>query len=267
MPLVTDSILDGTKKALGIGYEYVEFDPDIIMHINSVFSTLQQLGVGEDHENSFMILDNTSTWTEFIGTEKNVNAVKSYMYLRVRLLFDPPATSFAQDSMQKQAQELEWRLNVQMEGVRHPFTSLPSVPVIPVIPEVPEVPGVPDDGTTSWSNIFKYRAKTNALPGDPGDGKFQWLDANQIASTQIDISNLTDDSLDVAAGLARVKAGDLIHVQDWSASQNYQNWVVDTITNNLTYYSLGVVFVSASGTGETNFPSNRLLAVQLRTSV
>jgi len=122
-----ESILDSTKKVLGIDSAYTAFDPDITMHINSVFSTLQQLGVGANPDESFMITNRLATWEEFIGTEKNVNAVKSYMYLRVRLLFDPPATSFAQDSMQKQAQELEWRLNVQMEGVRHPSTTTPPV--------------------------------------------------------------------------------------------------------------------------------------------
>ena len=121
-----ESILDSTKKVLGIESDYTAFDIDIIMHINSVFSTLQQLGIGANHEESFAITGKDEMWEDFIGTEKNVNAVKSYMYLRVRLLFDPPATSFAQDSMQKQAQELEWRLNVQMEGVRHPWTPSPA---------------------------------------------------------------------------------------------------------------------------------------------
>ena len=151
MVLITDSILDGTKKALGLGYEYVEFDPDIIMHINSVFSTLQQLGVGEDHENSFMILDNTSTWTEFLGAAKNVNAVKSYMYLRVRLLFDPPATSFAQDSMQKQATELEWRLNVTVDPGT-PYTSTP-----------PESGGIGDGDEGEQGE-----QGPQGIPGEPG---------------------------------------------------------------------------------------------------
>lgn len=110
---MTDSILESTKKALGLSSDYTVFDADIIMHINSVFSTLQQLGVGP--RNGFFIEDDSKIWSEFINDDSRLNAVKSYMYLRVRLLFDPPATSFAIDSFQKQITELEWRLNVVVE--------------------------------------------------------------------------------------------------------------------------------------------------------
>lgn len=115
---MTTSILNSTKKMLGLDANYTAFDQDIIMHINSVFATLHQLGVGPDQ--SFAITDSTATWEQFIGSEQNINSVKSYMYIKVRLLFDPPATSFAIDSLQKQANEYEWRLNTHMEGVRHP---------------------------------------------------------------------------------------------------------------------------------------------------
>lgn len=115
---MTDSILDSVKKVLGIDSEYVAFDEDIIMHINSVFSTLSQLGVGP--EAGFEIHDSTQVWTDFIGTDKNLNQVKTYTNLRVRLIFDPPATSFGIDAMQKQIDQIEWRLNVYMEGVKHP---------------------------------------------------------------------------------------------------------------------------------------------------
>ena len=113
MAVIPNSILDTTKKALGISPEYDVFDVDIIMHINSVFSTLQQLGLGP--KDGFSIEDNTKLWSEFIGDTKNIEAVRSYMYLRVRLLFDPPATSFAITAFEKQAQELEWRLNVAVD--------------------------------------------------------------------------------------------------------------------------------------------------------
>lgn len=111
---MTDSILDSTKKILGIDPEYTAFDIDIITHINSVFSTLDQLGIGP--EGGFMIEDNTATWSEFLGSDPRLNPVKTYMYLRVRLAFDPPATSFHLDAMQKQIQEHEWRLNVYRES-------------------------------------------------------------------------------------------------------------------------------------------------------
>lgn len=116
---VTDSILDSTKKVLGIDDEYDVFDLDLIMHINSVFATLNQLGVGP--EEGFMIQGADETWVSFIGEEKQLNSVKSYVYLKVRLMFDPPATSFAIESFNKMTKEYEWRLNVQQEEVRHPW--------------------------------------------------------------------------------------------------------------------------------------------------
>ncbi|QFG09113.1 hypothetical protein PBI_SPORTO_5 [Arthrobacter phage Sporto] len=116
MAELNDSILDTTKKILGIAPEYTAFDLDIITHINSIFFVLNQLGVGPTE--GFMITDNTSMWSEFIG-EEQVIAVKSYMGLRVRLIFDPPATGPATDAMNKQAEQLEWRLHTQMEGVRY----------------------------------------------------------------------------------------------------------------------------------------------------
>ena len=114
-----DSILDSTKKILGLDPEYDVFDVDIISHINSAFFTLNQLGVGPAE--GFMITDNTTPWTWFSEGPSNLNAVKTYVYLRVRLLFDPPQTSFAISAMEKQIQELEWRLNVHREGVTYPW--------------------------------------------------------------------------------------------------------------------------------------------------
>ena len=106
-----DSILISTKKILGIEADYTAFDLDIITHINSVFTTLTQLGVGP--VTGFSIEDDTETWDLFMAPWENLNAVKTYMYLRVRLLFDPPTTSYHLTSLEKQVAELEWRLNVQ----------------------------------------------------------------------------------------------------------------------------------------------------------
>lgn len=106
-----DSILNNTKKVLGIPAEYPQFDLDITLHINSVFSTLYQLGVGPQ-DDQFLITGTDETWADFIGTQKNVNMVKSYIYLRVRLLFDPPASGFGLTSIQEQIKEFEWRMNV-----------------------------------------------------------------------------------------------------------------------------------------------------------
>lgn len=108
-----DSILTSTKKILGIDESYTDFDIDIVLHINSVFSTLQQLGIGP--EIGFAIEDDTSTWDDFLGTDPRKNNVKSYMYLRVRLLFDPPVLSYMIDAMRAQITELEWRMNAYRE--------------------------------------------------------------------------------------------------------------------------------------------------------
>lgn len=107
------SILSDVKKTLGIEEDYQAFDVDILMHINTVFSTLNQLGIGPDA--GFMIEDSTPTWDDLLDDDLRLNSVKSYIYLRVRLLFDPPATSYLIEAMRKQVEEFEWRLNVYRE--------------------------------------------------------------------------------------------------------------------------------------------------------
>lgn len=110
-----ESILTSVKKMLGIAEEYTQFDVDIIIHINSVFTTLTQLGVGPSE--GFYIEDKDSEWQEFIQDQNKLQAVKSYMYLKVRLLFDPSslgASTLA--AYERQIQELEWRLNVIAEN-------------------------------------------------------------------------------------------------------------------------------------------------------
>jgi len=109
------SILTDTKKILGIAEEYTAFDQDIITHINSVFVILNGLGIGP--EEGFDISDDTAVWTDFLGDDKRLNSVKSYVYLRVRLLFDPPQTSFHISALENQYKELEWRLSIQRESV------------------------------------------------------------------------------------------------------------------------------------------------------
>lgn len=108
-----ESILTSVKKMLGITEEYDHFDADIIMHINSVFMTLNQLGVGP--EEGFSIEDDTATWEEFIPNPTNLQMVKSYMALRVRLLFDPPSSSVITECINKSIAEFEWRLNVEVD--------------------------------------------------------------------------------------------------------------------------------------------------------
>ena len=108
-----DSILVSIKKLLGIAADYTHFDPDIIMHINSAFSILTQLGVGPPE--GFRIEDNTKIWNDFIGDATKVDAVKSYIYLKVGLMFDPPTSSAVLSAKERQISELEWRLNVAAE--------------------------------------------------------------------------------------------------------------------------------------------------------
>ena len=109
-----ESILTSVKKLLGIADDYTHFDTDIIMHINSVFSIYQQLGIGP--EEGFSIKDKDSKWNEFTDNEPLLNAVKSDMYFRVRLMFDPPTNSALLESIKKQIDELEWRLNIFYEN-------------------------------------------------------------------------------------------------------------------------------------------------------
>ena len=108
-----DSILTSVKKMLGITEEYTHFDADIIMHINSVFVVLKQMGVGPNE--GFFIEDKTSTWDEFIEDAYECNAVKTYMYAKVRLIFDPPQSSSHIKCLEDTVKEFEWRLHWEAE--------------------------------------------------------------------------------------------------------------------------------------------------------
>lgn len=112
-----ESILTTIKKMLGPSAEYEHFDPDIIFHINSVLADLTQLGVGPSE--GFRIEDDTSTWVDFLqdSVATKFEAVKSYMYLRVKLLFDPPASATVVQAMKEDILKWEWRLNVAAETI------------------------------------------------------------------------------------------------------------------------------------------------------
>lgn len=131
MTVIPDNILDGIKKPLGIDPSDTSFDADIIMHINSAFLAANQLGVGTAEV--FSIKDATKTWTDFLGGATDLEAVKSYIYLKVRLLFDPPSSTSLIDAMTFQINELEWRLIAQAEP-----------------PEVPAVPDEEDEEGYPW---------------------------------------------------------------------------------------------------------------------
>lgn len=110
------SILTSTKKILGIASDYTAFDLDIATHINNAFSTLTQLGVG-DPGGFFIDVEGKENWSDFLDDDDpSQSAVKSYVYLKVRMLFDPPTTSFLLQALQQQLEQMEWRLNVTREG-------------------------------------------------------------------------------------------------------------------------------------------------------
>lgn len=105
-----ESILTSIKKLLGIVEDYTQFDADIIMHINSVLSLLKQIGIGPI--NGFSISDSSEKWSDFIGDNTEHQMVVSYIYLKVRLLFDPPTSSILLQSINDQIKEYEWRLSI-----------------------------------------------------------------------------------------------------------------------------------------------------------
>lgn len=109
-----ESILTSIKKLLGIAEEYEHFDVDIIMHINSAFCVLTQLGVGP--EEGFRIEDASTVWSDFLYDDPRLEMVRTYVYLKVKLVFDTTSsTSAVIDSINRQIQELEWRINVTVD--------------------------------------------------------------------------------------------------------------------------------------------------------
>ena len=107
------SILTSTKNILGLSEEYTPFDLSIVTFINQTFAKLTQLGVGPD--NGFFIEDETTEWEEVTLTPKMLNFVKTFVFLEVKRLFDPPGTSFLGAAVDKQIDEFVWRISVQRD--------------------------------------------------------------------------------------------------------------------------------------------------------
>lgn len=156
---MTQSILLTVKKMLGIAEEYHAFDLDIIIHINSAFLTLNQLGVGPDKP--FQIIDETEIWSDFVDTSE-IPGIQTYIYLKTRLVFDPPTNSFLVDAIQKQIAELEWRMNVQVESRVN--EEKPTEPIEP-----PDDPG----------NEFDYPIASDKDVNDMLDDVFDKEDYNE----------------------------------------------------------------------------------------
>lgn len=117
MSIGMESVLTSIKKMLGIVEEYTHFDADLIMHINSVLSILNQIGVGPSE--GFSIKDIEDTWTDFIQQSLKLEFVKSYTYMKVKLLFDPPLSSAVIESTNRMISELEWRIQVAADPVEN----------------------------------------------------------------------------------------------------------------------------------------------------
>lgn len=107
-----DSILNTIKKLMGITEEYTHFDQDLIIHINSVLMILNQIGVGKE---GFIVRDESDAWGDFIEDEEKIEGVKTYVFIRTKLVFDPPSSSIVSDSYKKMADELEFRLNLSVD--------------------------------------------------------------------------------------------------------------------------------------------------------
>lgn len=120
-----ESILDETKVALGVDKTVTVFDTDIRMHINSALGTLNQLGIGP--EGGFEVIDSTQAWSDLLLTDLKLSPVKSYVYLRTKMLFDPPPNSWITVAMKEQIEQLEWRLN----SVREDAIPIPEEPTEP----------------------------------------------------------------------------------------------------------------------------------------
>lgn len=109
-----NSILTSIKKLLGIDSTDTNFDTDIIIGINSALLSVQQLGIGPT--TGFSISSTSEKWSDLLGTRTDLDAVKTYIYQKTRLAFDPPQNSFLVEAINKQLTELEFRLNIQAEG-------------------------------------------------------------------------------------------------------------------------------------------------------
>ena len=109
-----ESILTSIKKMLGISKEYTHFDEDLIMHINSALAVLCQLGVGPSV--GFFIEDDTAVWSDFVPDLNRLQFIKTYVYQKVKLLFDPPQSASAIEALNRSISELEWRINAQVDS-------------------------------------------------------------------------------------------------------------------------------------------------------
>ena len=113
-PKIEESILETIKKMLGITYDYEQFDVDIIIHINSAFATLAQ--IGSELKEGYTIADKYNVWSEYTEDVKILDMIKTYIYLKTRLIFDPPASSMVAEAIKSTIKELEFRIQLQTDS-------------------------------------------------------------------------------------------------------------------------------------------------------
>lgn len=110
-----ESILDSIKQLLGISADDTNFDKDLILHINGALMIVNQLGVGPD--DGYSITGKSNTWAEFMLGRSDRGLVQNAVYLRVRLIFDPPQNSFLVSAIEKQIQEYDWRISINQRNI------------------------------------------------------------------------------------------------------------------------------------------------------
>lgn len=115
---MSESILTSTKSALGIAEDDTAFDSEITMHINSVLADVHQLGIGPD--DGYEIADATETWADLLVDEKRYNGVASYVFLKVKMLFDPPSVGYVLTAYEKVLDKMEWRISNARENIVFP---------------------------------------------------------------------------------------------------------------------------------------------------
>ena len=112
---IQDSILETVKNLIGVASECADFDTNIMVHINSAIMTLRQIGIGP--QNGFSVRDSSLTWIDYINDVNLYESVKDYIYLKVKIVFDPPTSSYVLEAMKEQIKELEWRLQTEKEEI------------------------------------------------------------------------------------------------------------------------------------------------------
>ena len=260
-----ESILTSIKKLLGIAEDYTHFDADLIMHINSVFTILTQLGVGPTE--GFFIEDELATWNDFVPVDKNFNIIKSYMHLNVKILFDPPSSSVVMESMNRMISQFEWRINILAEEMERtsskpPINNNPSTDQNPpqVDPEEPATRFVVDDISVNDHNIVMQYS--GLAPKDIPSLNTSLSDGNLY----IDNNGNHDLNFSIRNGMLRVSDElestepedtetfeiDSVSINEHDIVMDYTGEVPDDIPSLKTSLSDGNLYVTNNGNHDIN---------------